>query len=1015
MQKILRLILLLFIVLITFHANAQQKTVIGKVTGSQDGQPLAGVTVKVKGTNRSALTDSQGAFSIRADRGQVLVFSFVGTTSLERTVSDDAGINVALEKDVRALSEVVVTAFGVEQQKRALGYSVQEVKAREIADSHQPNIVNALQGKVAGVQITNSGGAPGASAIMLIRGGTSLSGNNQPLYVVDGIPVDNSTAVGQGGLSASAAPASNRAIDINPEDIASITVLKGPSAAALYGLRAADGVVVITTKKGNGGEARITYSNSFSFDVVNKIPELQSVYKQGEQGVFNPASTASWGTAFQSGETIYDNLGNFFKTAFMQKHDIAVSGGNDRSTFYSSASVLDQDGIVKNLEFTRYSFRLAADTRIGEKLKVGGSANYTKTNRLYFSQGDANGIMAALFWPRNDDMSNYLNPNGTQRTITGADNPYWGLDKKPITSKVDRIIAIGNVIYDPFPFLNVTYRIGTDYFTDNFVSIRSAGTTIVSEEKGAISQTSTNNQITTSTLLVTGKTTLRDKFNLSLTLGHNLENARTQSVSSFGRNFIAPNFPSVNNTVQTDRTVSQFVSRRRIVGTFGDLNLDYKGIAFLNFRARNDWSSTLPVESNSFFYPSVSASVLVTDLLKDLGSIPDEYVMSFGKIRASWARVGKDAPPHVLTPTLSTATNTFTIAPRGFISNVNNYFGNPALRPEFTNSIEIGTDIRFLKNRLGVDFTYYKTSTDDQILGTRTPPSSSTFLAYLNGGQIDNEGVEIILTTRPIVQKNFTWSLDFNFSKNTATVKALPGTLDRVELSDAWVANNVAQGAAFLNGSLFAINGSVWKRDASGQLLLSNTGYPQVKSTLEKIGDRAPDWVGGMTNTLTYKSLSLSFLWDIRIGGDVFNGTENALVRSGLSTKTLSRGQSMVFDGIIESTKAKNTISVPLNQNYYQTLYSFQGHDFVEDGSWYRLRYATLAYSVPKSILSRIRIQNLQVNVTGRNLILITGYSGVDPEVSGSGAGVGGSGSFGMDNLGVPATRGVDLGLRLTF
>ncbi len=1002
------------ILLITLESDGQQKTLTGKITDSQDGLPLPGVTIAVKGTSRSTLTDNGGNFSITADPGQVLIFSFVGATPVERTIGNEASIDVAMEKNIKSLSEVVVTAFGVEQEKRALGYSVQEVKSREITDSHQPNIVNALQGKVAGVQITNSGGAPGASAIMLIRGGTSLSGNNQPLYVVDGIPIDNSTPVGQGGLSASAAPASNRAIDINPEDIASITVLKGPSAAALYGLRAADGVVVITTKKG-GGATRINYSNSFSFDVVNRVPELQSVYKQGEQGVFNPASTASWGPAFQPGETVYDNLGNFFKTAFTQKHDISASGGNDRSTFYSSASVFDQDGIVKNLEFKRYSFRLAADTRISDKLKVGGSANYNKTSRLYFSQGDANGIMAALFWPRNDDMSNYLNANKTQRTITGADNPYWGLEKKPITSNVDRIIAIGNIIYDPFSFLNITYRIGTDYFTDNFTSIRSAGTTIVSEERGAISQTSANNQITTSTLLVTGRKSFREKFNFSLTLGHNVENARTQSVSSFGRNFIAPDFPNLNNTVQSDRTVSQFVSRRRIVGAFGDLNIDYKGLAFLNFRARNDWSSTLPVKSNSFFYPSVSASVLLTDLLKESGLITEDIFISFGKIRAAWARVGKDAPPHVLAPTLSTATNTFTIAPRGFISNVNNFFGNPDLRPEFTNSIEIGTDVRFFRNRLGVDFTYYKTSTDDQILGTRTPPSSSTFLAYLNGGQIDNEGVELILTTRPVVRKNFTWSLDFNFSRNRATVKALPGTLDRVELSDAWVANNVAQGAGFLNGSLFGINGSVWKRDASGQLLLSNTGYPQVKSTLENIGDRAPDWVGGMTNTFTYKSLSFAFLWDIRIGGDIFNATENALVRSGLSTKTLNRGQSMVFDGIIESTKAKNTLSVPLNQNYYQTIYSSQGFDFVEDGSWYRLRYATLAYSVPKSILSRIRVQNLQLNVTGRNLILITNYSGVDPEVSGSGAGVGGSGSFGMDNLGVPATRGVDIGLRLTF
>ncbi|SFE08100.1 SusC/RagA family TonB-linked outer membrane protein [Spirosoma endophyticum] len=809
------------------------------------------------------------------------------------------------------------------------------------------------------------------------------------------------------------APSSNRAVDINPQDIETVTVLKGPAAAALYGLRAASGVVVITTKKGTNGKAKINYSNSFSFDIANRLPKLQSVYKQGEQGVFNPASVGSWGPKFDANEPIYDNLGTMFQTGFTQKHDVSVSGGSERSTFYASASRFDQKGIVKNTDFVRNSFRIAADTKVGTRLSVGGSASYIKTNRAYVSQGSANGVMGAVYWPRNDDMTNYLKPDGTQRTIAANDNPQWSIRNKPITDDVDRIIAIGNLSYDPFSFLNITYRLGTDYYTDNFTSIRSTGSMVVGDEKGAISQSSSNNQITTSTLLITAKKSFGN-FNASFTLGNNAEDSKRQTVTWFGRNFIDPNFASINNVLETNRTVSQNTQRRRIVGIFGDLNLDWKGIAFLNFRGRNDWSSTLPVADQSFFYPAISGSLVLTDLFKEFGTMSENNFLSFAKIRASWARVGKDAPPHVLTSTLATVTNDFTIAPRGFISNVNNYFGNPTLKPEFTNSIEVGADVRFLRNRLGLDIAYYKTSTDNQILATRTPPSSSTFLAYLNGGQIDNEGLEFVLNVQPIRGK-FSWSADLNFARNRATVKALPGTLDRVELSDAWVAGSVAQGAAFLGGSLFGINGNVWKRNDKGQLLLDNNGYPQVKSTLESIGDRAPKWTGGLTNTFTYNSLSLAFMIDVRIGGQVYNATENSLVSSGLSMKTLDRGQTKVFDGVIESSGEANAKAVVLDQNYYQTLYTKQGYDFVEDGGWYRLRYVTLNYSLPKTLLEKTPISNLQLFATGRNLILITNYSGVDPEVSGSGAGVGGSGSFGFDNLGIPATRGFDFGLKLTL
>jgi len=1012
--------LLLFFISVLFlslHTSAQEKTVNGKVISAEDGLPLPGVTVKIKGTSSGVMTNSEGNYSIKAKTGQLLVFSFIGSVNQEQVVGNSTAINISLKEDSKGLNEVAVTAFGVKQQVRGLGYATQNVKAKEIIESNQPNIVNALQGKVAGVQINNSSGAPGSSASINIRGGSSLSGNNQPLFVVDGIPIDNSTPVSQGGLVASAAPASNRAIDINPEDIESITVLKGPSAAGLYGLRAASGAIVITTKKGISGAGKISYSNNFSFDRVNKLPELQTAYGQGEQGISNAVATGSWGAVLDQGERIYNNPANFFKDGFSQTHDISASGGNEKTTFFTSAGLLNQKGIVENTSYTRKSFRLSGDSRISDKLKVGGTINYVESDRKYVLQGSGSGVMGAVLWPSSDNMSIYLNPDGSQRTLTGIDNPYWSRNYKPVTDKVNRIIANGNIAYDPFSFLNITYRLGTDFYNEKFKSIRGAGTTVIGEEKGAISEVASTNQITTSTLLVTGKKTFWNDFNTSLTLGHNLESTSYEGVTTTGLGFIDPTFPSLNNTLPNTRTSINNISRRRIMGVFADLNLDYKNLVFLNFRGRNDWSSTVRKDARSFFYPAVSTSVLFSDILKEMGLKSDDKVFSFGKFRASWARVGKDAPPYVLATTLGTTTNSSTINPRGFIINSGAYYGNPLLEPEFTNSFEIGTDIRFFKSRIGLDVTYYNSTSDNQILATRTTPSSGSFLAYLNGGSINSKGVEAILNVQPIIHKDFKWSIDFNFAKNKSTVKSLPGELDRIELSDAWVAaggTNVAQAAAFLNGSLFGINGTVWKKNSDGKLLLDNNGAPQVAPALTVIGDRNPDFTAGITNTFTYKNLSLSFMIDIRRGGDIFNNTENAMVYAGTSTKTLDR-TSKVFDGIIESTGLPNTKSIKLDQNYYQTLYTKQGYDFVEDGSWYRLRYATISYNFPKTMIQRIGLSNLQVSVTGRNLILITKYSGVDPEVSGSGAGVNGSGSFGFDNLGIPATRGFDLGLRLSF
>lgn len=1037
MQKYLLLTLLTL--MLTVSSATAQTVVTGTVVSAEDGGTLPGVNVLVKGTMVLAITNAEGKFQINVPNGgQTLVFSYIGFRTIEVNINNRSTVDVQLNIDTTQLDELVVTAFGVEQQRKSLGYSIQEVRAQSLVEAQQPNVVNALQGKVAGVQITNSGGAPGAASVILIRGGTSLSGNNQPLFIVDGIPIDNSAPAGRGvGLGAQNTVNSNRGVDINPEDIESITILKGPAAAVLYGLRASEGAVIITTKRGEAGVSRITYSNGVSFNSVNRLPELQSRYKQGVDGVANPDARSSWGPAFASGERVFDNLGDFFETAVSNRHDLSVSGGTSRSSFYVSASRFDQNGIIQNTDFERTSFRLSADTRVREDLIVGGSANYintqnrsalqgsgiAETNVIGLTGGGGGGTMRGIYnWPRNIDMSDYLNPDGTQRTLLGVsgdaafvDNPYWSIRNNPNESVVNRLIASANASYTPLDFLTVTYRAGTDIFTEEFTSVRGTGTVIGGEEAGAITENSIVNEIVTSTLLLTLRHDINQDFGLSLTLGNNVEMARRVATSWYGRGFIAPGFSSINNVAQNDRTVSQGGYNKRIVGAFGDLNLDWKSTIFLNVRARNDWSSTLPKSNRSFFYPSVSTAIVVTDLLDEFG-VDNGYkrVLSFAKLRASVTRVGKDAPPHVLGNRYFNTTNSFTGAPRGFI--VNTYaFGSPDLRPEFTDAFEAGVDLRFYEGRVGVDFTYYTMKSDDQILFTRVPPSASSFIAYLNGGRIDNEGVELMVNAVPMLNQNFRWSFDVNFTKNKSTVVDLPGLLDRVEQSDASVDGFVAQGAGFLGQSLFGINADVWLTNDDGVLLLTDAGYPQIDPLKRIVGDRNPDFTVGISNTLNYKNTSLSFLWDVRIGGDIYNATENALVRSGLSTHTLDRGTTKVFDGIIRSTGQPNTTPVVLDQNYYQNIYRGNSAAFVEDGTWYRLRYITLSYRVPQNIVQRYGLRGLEFSATGRNLLLFTNYSGVDPEVSSGGSGVAGTGSMGMDNLGVPSTRGFDFGLRLSI
>lgn len=989
-----------------------QRTITGTITSS-DGEPLIGANVLVKGSDVGTICDLDGKYKIMASDEDYLVFSYIGYDPKEVLVGSQTNIDIILTEGVQ-LDEVVVTALGIKKSKKSLVSSVSNLKRKELLAGNQQNLSNAIQGKVPGVTVTNSGGAPGASSVILIRGGNSLSGNNQPLIVLDGIPIDNSSEYGESVAT------SNRAVDMNSEDIESLTVLKGPSAAALYGIKAANGVVIITTKSGKSGKSEISYSGSLSYDKVIGTPDIQTTYGQGtmlSNGDISKETTYSWNDSILgSNAKTYNNLANFYQPALSQNHNLSFSGGNDKSTYYFSTGYLDQKGVIDQSGFKRTSLKIKADSKFNKKLSVTGSMNYinSKTDRTRQGSATSGSFRSILNYPVDIDMEDYLNENGSQKFIPNLtshviDNPYWSAINNPIDNKVDRFMGVGNITYSPFSFLNITYRLGTDMFFEKNKSVYSYGSSTF--EDGYIGEYNLFNQITTSTFLLEFNKQIND-FNLDLTLGNNVEDEFRRKTSWYGVEFLEQDFVGINNVESVNRNVGQKISRHRIIGNFSNLVFDWKSLVFLNLTGRYDLSSSLPKSNNGFFYPSVGMSVIASDLLSNSGiNTLNDIGVSYWKLRASWAQVGKDAPPHVLATPMMSYTNEYTVDPEGYFRNVFPS-GNPGIKPEFTNTFELGTDIRLFQNRLSFDFSYFNSISNEQILLIRMPPSASTFGGYLNGGSITNKGIELLVGAKPIVSKDFKWSLSANFSKVESFVKSLPGTIPQVEESNSWAFNSIAEGAAFLDGPLFGIYGRTYMRDSLGNLLLNSDGMVQTDPALKNLGDREPDWTLGVTNTFDYKKFSLSFMVDVSQGNKVVNASKAAMVFYGLDPVTLNRNQEHVFDGVIlkDGEYVQNDKAVVLDQDYYQKKYSAVADHFIEDGSWIRLRYISLAYNLKFKNKSKGKIY-----VNARNLLILTDYTGVDPEVNSIGAAVNGTSSIGIDNLGTPSTKGIDLGFKFTF
>ncbi len=1059
---------------------AQEREITGNVTDS-NGNPIPGVTVVVPGTTIGIITDLDGDFTINVpDETNVLRFSFVGMRTQTVNIEGKSQIDVVMNKDVVGLDEVVVTALGIRRESKALGYAVENVNGEDLTRSGEANVIQSLAGKAAGVQVLSSSGVPGASSKILIRGNSTFTGENQPLIVVDGVPVDNRTTSTYANdypfnPNLQGVNDANRAIDINPEDIESVTILKGPAASALYGVRAGNGAILYTTKRGSQGGITASYSYKLEISEVNKLPELQDKYAQGTGGggwdfdnnrstqdqavldeldygpdmIYNTdddisvGESNSWGPSMESlGREPYNNVGEFFETAFSHTHNLALAGGNENTNFRLSIGRSDQSGIIPNSDFARTSIRLTSDSKLRNNLKVGGTINYVNSGGVKPQNGsNLAGIMLSLLRsPVNfqlyDDEYGYQYPTGQQRQYYVIyDNPYFSAYECPHTDDVDRVY--GNVFaeYDPLDWLNLTYRVGADVYADQRKQVFATGSWQATDLSGEIFENIKRNKEFNSDLLI-NLTKSFGEIGGTLTLGHNLNHREYKDLFGRGRQLGVPDFYNLGNAAELYSDLyEQYI---RTSALFAVLNLEYSNLFFLNLTGRNEWASTFGPNKSNFFYPSANVSFVFSELLNS------ENILSFGKIRVAYAGSGINAPvysskTYYSQPFLTDGfTNGFSYPFNGVNGiGYSNVLGNADLKPERVTGQEVGMDLRFFQGRLNLDLTLYNQKTTD-ILVRRPLPSTSGFRSVQsNSGEMENKGIELLLSGTPVNTSKFAWDISVNYSRNRSEVLALAEGVTDVQIQAAF--SDI--GSYAIVGSPYgAFYGSKWERTPEGQLIIGDNGLPLHQLETGGIGNPFPDWMSNIRNTFTYKGLSLSALVDIRKGGDIYAGTWARLNRMGKTEASADRERTFLIEGVLAEYDTEGNIVYETegdregqasytNEQNTQEISAFSywqnykgdfatAEEIVQDGSWIRLRELSLNYrwNLKKS---NIFIDYVDISVTGRNLWLQTDYPGVDPETSLTGAGgdpeATGGALTGFDYFNNPSTKSYIFGFKIGF
>ncbi|HCJ23608.1 MAG TPA: SusC/RagA family TonB-linked outer membrane protein [Bacteroides ovatus] len=1059
---------------------AQVTTVRGIVTTEEDGEPVIGASVIVKGTSLGTVTDVNGRFELSGfpPSATRLLISYISLMAKEVAIAPQ--VSVTLKSDTHLLDEVVVTALGISREKKALGYTAQEVKQNALVQGKDNNLLNSLSGKIAGVRITNTQGDVGSSRIV-IRGETSIAGENQPLFIVDGIPVDNS----QLNARSSGRDFKNAIADLNPEDIKTLTVLKGPNAAALYGARAAHGAIVITTK---GGDKRqkgigITLHSSTQVSFVATLPEFQNLFGQGAGGRFsyvdgkgagvNDGVDESWGPRLDIGLLIpqFDspldadgnrvatpwvshpnNVRDYFRMGISTNNGISVARGDDKYQFRVGYNYEKQVSIVPDAGTNKTNTSLNTDYHLAKWIVVGATANYIVYTAPSLpgsatpsgSNVRSNSPMLQFLWFGRQVDTNSLKADYTRNWNSSYyDNPFWSTSYNTQSQERHRLIGDLHAEFRLTDGLNVRFRTSTDWYNDRRKSKVKWGSAGAGSPYGSYAEDAYTVKENNTEVLATYIKQLNKNWGIDALLGFNVRNKQYENNYQAAPRLAVADLYTLTNS-RDPLTSSNDFYRLRQYGLYGSIQLDYRRWAFLNITGRNDWSSTLPVDNNSYFYPSVTASVLLSEAFGWRSK-----AVNYLKIRGGWSQVGADANPYQLA-TVFTSETAFNGNPLQSSSTIGM---NPNLKPEKTSSIEAGFEAAFWDNRLYLDFTYYKTDSRNQILKLATTAASGYTSQVRNAGHIRNRGYEIQLGAVPIqTSKGFRWNLDLNYGANSSKVVKLDdeGLITSYQLYSSGIQILASVGEAY--GTLF---GTSYVRDANGNVVVDANGLPKISTTNKTLGKFTPDWTGGISNTFSYRSLSLSFLIDASVGGSIFSNTNKTGKYTGVLANTLSgrdaehgglwyytdamgnnvrlsespsysvssdglyyaqvNGQStrvyqdgIMVEGVTESgSKNEEVVSA---EKYYHRIYSIAEAN-VYDASYVKLREVALSYRLPRLWTQKLHLQEASVTLTGRNLWTIyKSVPNIDPESA-----LTTGNAQGVEAYSLPTTRSFGVNLSVKF
>jgi TonB-linked SusC/RagA family outer membrane protein len=1021
--------------LLGLQAAFAQRNISGRVTSSEDGSSIPGATVLVKGTTIGAITDVDGKYTLAVPAGNdVLLVSFVGMKTQEITLGESNVVDAVLNPDVTMLPDVVVTALGIQREKKALGYSVQDVSGAEISQARETNVINALSGRVAGVQVTNSSGAVGSSSRIVLRGVNSLTGNNQPLFVVDGVPINNSdfnsgsTVDGYGGVNRG-----NGAMDLNPNDIQTISVLKGPNAAALYGSRASNGVILITTKSGitKGTKTKaigVELSNTTTFEKPLRLPKFQNSYGQGSGGQFsfvdgagggtNDGVDESWGPKLDNGLMITqfdspmdengnriatpwishpDNIKNFFETGVTTATSLALSGGNEKANGRVAYTQLNQWGIVPNTDYTTKTLNVNLGVNLTDKLHVNAVGTYlnAKSDNMPGIGYSGENVMQQFMWHGRqvdfEGLKTYTYPISTQPSQNAwypagykynwnynyHNNPYFTLYENLSGVERNRLFGNAKILYEFYKDLSAHIRTGIDYY-NNFNTNRIAASDI-ENAFGSYSENQFNfKEMNTDFLIMYNHKFKGPKIDLAVNFGGNRMDQYTQNLFASADELAVPDVFNVANSRVPVRA-TQRNTQKRINSIYFSGQVAWKSALFLDFTGRNDWSSTLPKDSWSYFYPSISLSGVITDFYENKSKF-----FSYGKLRISWARVGSDTDPYSLYPTVSFGDG-WSASTKLLNLFIPNELPNALLKPQFTTSLELGGDFRFFQNRLSLDLTYYNSSTTDQILTAPISGASGYNTMKINAGEISNKGIEMQLGAtifKAENKKQFGWDINLNYARNRNEVISLAPGVENYVIGTYWDLKVIAQ-PGHPYGDLYGYD---YLRDPDGNII-NRDGVP-VQGDLKVLGNYQPKWVGGISTSLSYYNFDFSCLFDFHMGGELYSMTTTWGRYSGVLDETLKgREGGIVGEGVKEVYDENGNVTGYVPNDVVVTAESYNHSAFVNsiaggsvfDASYIKLRELRLAYTFTFTKT----VKELTIAFIGRNLALL--YSKVphiDPETS---------------------------------